>query len=209
MNILNLFRRQRVPRETPPGESGHFEVVLSGSGGQGIILAGKILAEAAAIYDQKEAVMSTSYGPEARGGASKTEVIISPDGIDYPKVVRMDVLLAMTQEAMDKYGGLLDEKGLLIIDELFVKEAPPHIKNILRAPFTDLAVEMFKAQIVANIIALGSLAAVTGAVSREALIQAVLGRVPDKALVLDRLAVDMGFKVVQDSGFKWRKGVTV
>jgi len=170
-------------------------------------LAGKILAEAAAIYDQKEAVMSISYGPEARGGASKTEVIISPASIDYPKVVRMDVLLAMTQEAMDKYGKLLDEKGLLIVDELFVKDVPSHIKNILKAPFTDLAVEMFKAQIVANIIALGSLAAITRAVSREALIQAVLGGVPDKALVLDRLAVDMGFKVVQDRNIKWRRGI--
>jgi 2-oxoglutarate ferredoxin oxidoreductase subunit gamma len=207
MNILELFRKQRAPRETPLSESGYFEIVLSGSGGQGIVLAGKILAEAAAIYDCKEAVMSISYGPEARGGASKTEVIISPAGINYPKVVHMDVLLAMTQEAMDKYGSLLDEKGLLIIDELFVKEVPPRIKNILKAPFTDLAVEMFKAQIVANIIALGSLAAVTGAVSREALIKAVLGSVPDKALVLDRLAVDMGFKVVQDKGFKWIRGV--
>ena len=206
MNILKLFRRHRPPRETPPSKSGHFEIVLSGSGGQGIVLAGKILAEAAAIYDRKEAVMSISYGPEARGGASKTEVIISPDSIDYPKVVHMDVLLAMTQEAMDKYGGLLDGKDLLIIDELYVKEVPPHIKNILKAPFSDLAVEMFKAQIVANIIALGSLAAVTGAVSREALIQAVLGGVPDRALVLDRLAVDLGFKIVQERGFKWQKG---
>ncbi|MDP2942126.1 MAG: 2-oxoacid:acceptor oxidoreductase family protein [Candidatus Omnitrophota bacterium] len=207
MNILNLFRRHRLPRETPPSESEHFEIVLSGSGGQGIVLAGKILAEAAAIYDQKEAVMSISYGPEARGGASKTEVIVSSNSIDYPKVIHMDVLLAMTQEAMDKYGGLLDEKGLLIIDELYVKEVPPQIRNILKAPFSDLAVEMFKAQIVANIIALGSLTAVTKVVSREALIQAVLGSVPDKALVLDRLAVDLGFKVVQDRGFKWRRGV--
>ena len=182
-------------------------MVLSGSGGQGIVLAGKILAEAAAIYDKKEAVMSISYGPEARGGASKTEVIISSGSIDYPKVVHMDVLLAMTQEAMDKYGNLLDGESLLIIDDLYVKEVPPKIKNVLKAPFSDLAVEVFKAQIVANIIALGSLAAVTGAVSREALIQAVLGGVPDKALVLDRLAVDMGYKIVQDKGFKWLRGI--
>ena len=80
-----------------------FEIRLSGAGGQGLILIGKILAEAAAIYDGKNATQSQSYGPEARGGASRSEVIISDGDIDYPKATNIDLLLAMTQEAVDKY----------------------------------------------------------------------------------------------------------
>ncbi|RKY44545.1 MAG: 2-oxoacid:ferredoxin oxidoreductase subunit gamma, partial [Candidatus Neomarinimicrobiota bacterium] len=80
-----------------------YELRLSGSGGQGLILIGKILAEAAAIYDGKNATQSQSYGPEARGGASRSEVIISDGEIDYPKAMKLDLLLALTQEACDLY----------------------------------------------------------------------------------------------------------
>src|SRR5512135_2280078 len=90
MNILKLFNRRRPSRKEALAPE-RFEIALSGSGGQGIVLAGKILAEAASIYDGKEAVMTQSYGPEARGGASKTEVIISSVHIDYPKVIDMNV----------------------------------------------------------------------------------------------------------------------
>ncbi|MDP3786829.1 MAG: 2-oxoacid:acceptor oxidoreductase family protein [Candidatus Omnitrophota bacterium] len=204
MNILNLFRRHRVPRETPPSESGHFEIVLSGSGGQGIVLAGKILAKAAAIYDQKEAVMSISYGPEARGGASRAEVIISSAKIDYPKVMHTDILLTLTQEALDRYGDLLAPEGLLIADETFVEQIPPRFANVFKAPFCALALKLLDAPIVANIIALGALVAITGVVSKEALIRAVLEHAPEKVLISDRLSVDMGFKAVRDSGFQWR-----
>jgi 2-oxoglutarate ferredoxin oxidoreductase subunit gamma len=80
-----------------------YEIRLSGEGGQGLVLAGKILAEAAAIYDERNATQSQSYGPEARGGASKSEVIISDGEIDYPKAEKLDLQLALTQEALDKY----------------------------------------------------------------------------------------------------------
>ena len=91
--------------------SPRYEARLSGSGGQGLILAGKILAEAAAIYENKNATQSQSYGPEARGGASKSEVIISDGDIDFPKATRLDVLLCLTQEACDKYVADLKEDG--------------------------------------------------------------------------------------------------
>ena len=79
------------------------QIVLTGTGGQGLILAGIILAEAA-VLDGKQAIQTQSYGPEARGGASRAEVIISDEAIDYPKVQKADTLLAMSQEAFDKYG---------------------------------------------------------------------------------------------------------
>src|SRR3990172_8617479 len=98
--------------------SRQYEVRLSGSGGQGIILGGVILAEAAAIYEKKNAVQSQSYGPEARGGASKADVIISDEEIDYPKALKIDVLLALTQEACNKYIKDLKEGGVLIVDSM-------------------------------------------------------------------------------------------
>ena len=205
MNIIKLLKRHDRPRRRAADSSDRFEITLSGSGGQGMILAGKILAEAASIFDKKEAVMTQSYGPEARGGASRAEVIIRSEQIDYPKVMNVSILLAMTQEAMDKYGKLLSPDGLLIVDETFIKDVPKQFKRVLSIPFTSMALKMLENPIVANVIALGALAAVTGAVSRKALISAVLHRVPDKVIVKDRLAVDVGYKAVKDRGFKWRR----
>ena len=151
--------------------------------------------------------MTQSYGPEARGGGCRAEVIISTGAIDYPKVMKADILLVMTQQALDAYGKMLKEDGLLVADEIFVKQIPPHFKNVFRAPFTQLAMKLLELPIVVNIIALGSLAAISKIVSREALIRAALDHVPQKFLVPDRIAVDVGFKAVNDSGFKWeRKG---
>ena len=100
------------------------ELRLSGSGGQGLILAGKILAEAAAIYDGKNATQSQSYGPEARGGSSRSEVIISDAEIDYPKAINIDLLLAFTQEACDKYCKDVKENGILLVDSGYVTKVP-------------------------------------------------------------------------------------
>src|SRR5512138_1966714 len=93
-----------------------YEIRLAGEGGQGLILAGIILGEAAAIYDGKKAIQTQSYGPEARGGASKSEVIVSTSDIDYPKVTSADALVVMSQEACDKYAADLQREGLMIVD---------------------------------------------------------------------------------------------
>ncbi|MCQ9205953.1 MAG: 2-oxoacid:acceptor oxidoreductase family protein [Omnitrophica bacterium] len=206
MNILKLFKKRRVRAQTEiPDKPERLEIVLSGSGGQGMILAGKILSEAASIYDTKEAVMAQSYGPEARGGASKAEIIISSQSIYYPRVTQADILLAMTQEALDKYVMSLKKEGLLVVDDTFIKEVPQGFVNVFKAPFSALAIKLLNAPIVANIIALGAIAAITKIISREALIQAVLARVPEKILVSDRMAIDTGFKLVNDSNFQWSK----
>lgn len=206
MNIIKLFRRLRPePKLKPEFSPDRLEIVLSGSGGQGMVLAGRILAEAAAIYDQKDAVMAQSYGPEARGGASRAEIIISQGPIDYPKVMNTDVLLVMTQEALTKYGKLLRPQGLLVVDETYIKEVPSSFKNVFKAPFSTWTVKVLDTSLVANIMALGAIAAITQAVSREALIRAVLNLVPEKALILDRIAVDAGFKAVADQSFKWTR----
>jgi 2-oxoglutarate ferredoxin oxidoreductase subunit gamma len=205
MNILKLFKRSGASLKKIPSNPDRLEIVISGSGGQGVILAGRILAEAAALYDGKEAVMAQSYGPEARGGASRAEIIISEKRIHYPKVMSVDILLAMTQEALDKYGELLVPTGLLMVDETLVKKIPENFKNVFKAPFSVSALKLLGAPIVTNIVALGALVFITQAVSRNALIRTILDLVSKKVLVIDRIAVDTGFKLAQESGFQWKK----
>ncbi|MCX7781234.1 MAG: 2-oxoacid:acceptor oxidoreductase family protein [Negativicutes bacterium] len=168
---------------------------LSGSGGQGLILAGIILAEAA-IEDGKEAVQSQSYGPEARGGSSKSEVIISEKPIHYPKVVNPDFLLAMTQEALNKYATDLPDEAILVTDSTFVGEIPARFKNVYQVPITKLAKEKLGRDLFANIIALGTVAKLTDVVSIEAMEKAVLARVPKGTEEVNRQALKLGFESV-------------
>ena len=155
-----------------------YEVRLSGEGGQGLVLAGKILAEAAAIYDDLNATQSQSYGPEARGGASRSEVIISDDDIDYPKAMNIDLLLALTQESCDKYSSDLKENGILLVDEESVTHLPEGNFTVYKLPIIRTAREEVGRALVANIVALGIIAGLTNIISIEALNAAIESRVP-------------------------------
>ncbi|MGA7562711.1 MAG: 2-oxoacid:acceptor oxidoreductase family protein [Desulfobaccales bacterium] len=166
-----------------------YEIRLAGSGGQGLVLAGVILAEAAGIYDGKFVCQTQSYGPEARGGASKAEVVISDAEIDYPKAIRPDVLLALNQKSLDVFLGDLKEGGVLLVDADLVQEVPE--SGALSIPFTRMAREAGR-ELMANIVALGALAAITGAVSREALKAAVLARVPAASREMNERALEAG-----------------
>jgi 2-oxoglutarate ferredoxin oxidoreductase subunit gamma len=168
-----------------------YEIRLAGSGGQGLILAGIILAEAAGIHDGKFVCQTQSYGPAARGGASKAEVVISDAEIDYPKAIRPDVLLAMNQKSLDTYLGDLKPDGMLVVDATLVKEIPDH-HRVFAIPFTQMAREGLGKTIVANIVALGALAQLTGAVSLHSLEAAVLARVPPGTEELNRWALAAG-----------------
>lgn len=170
-----------------------YELRLSGSGGQGLILAGLILAEAGGIYDNKNVTQTQSYGPEARGGASKSEVVISESEIDYPRVTHPDLLLALTQEACDKYCGDLREEGILIVDSFRVKRVPS--LKAFSIPITQIAKKEVGRELVANIVALGIITELTGVVSREALEKAVLHRVPKGTEELNRKALEVGFRI--------------
>jgi 2-oxoglutarate ferredoxin oxidoreductase subunit gamma len=174
-----------------------FEIRLSGAGGQGLILVGKIIAEAAAIYDGKNATQSQSYGPEARGGASRSEVIISDGDIDYPKATHIDLLLAMTQEAADKYAGDVKAGGIIIVDSLYVKEIPKGKFKIYAYPITQLAEEKVGRKITANLVALGMIEKHAGIVSEEALFQAIRARVPKGTEELNIKAFRLGQEQVK------------
>jgi 2-oxoglutarate ferredoxin oxidoreductase subunit gamma len=176
-----------------------YEIRLSGSGGQGLILIGKILAEAAAIYDGKNATQSQSYGPEARGGASRSEVIISDGDIDYPKATNIDLLLAMTQEAVDKYAAEVKSGGIIITDASYVRNEPTGDFKVYNFPITEIAEEKIGRKIVANIIALGAIERLAKVVSPEAIISAIRARVPKGTEEMNITAFKHGQELIKSN----------
>lgn len=173
------------------------EIRLSGSGGQGLLLCGIVLAEAA-IIDGKNAVQTQSYGPEARGGASKSEVIISDGGIYYPKVRKPDIFLALTQEAYDKYVNSISEDGIVIADQS-VKLSDVKCKGKYSLPILKTASEVVGKAMVANIVALGTINQITKLVSPDALEEAVLNRVPKGTEELNRKALKTGGAICENA----------
>ncbi|MEW6031590.1 MAG: 2-oxoacid:acceptor oxidoreductase family protein [Bacillota bacterium] len=172
---------------------------LSGRGGQGIILAGILLAEAA-LRDGLNVVQTQVYGPESRGGASKAEVIVSRGPISYPKVVRPDVLLVMSQAAVDRYAGTLKEEGLLVVDTTYVHSVPAVKGRVVERPISGVARDRLGREIVASTVAAGLLVGLTGVVGVESLRDAVKARVPGGTLDLNLKALEAGFELAETSG---------
>lgn len=173
------------------------DIRISGAGGQGVILSGIILAEASAIYDGTNAVQTQAYGPEARGGASRSEVIISEEKVNYPKVIKADILVALTQEAYDKYSSDLKSGGTLIIDSVINQEAELE-GEICDLPLLEVTKEKLGTKRVANIVALGILARVTSVVSIEALKNVIPKRVPEDTEEINLQALKLGQRLVED-----------
>ena len=168
------------------------EIRLAGFGGQGIISAGVILGKAAALYGGKEAVLTQSYGPEARGGACAAELVISDEPIDYPLVSQPDFVVCMSQEAFNKYGAAVAEGARLVVDTDLVQSSTR--KGWLRhVPATRLAEELGN-RMCANVVMLGFFAAVTGVVPREALEEAVRTTMRPRFVDLNLRAFAQGFE---------------
>lgn len=171
------------------------EIRLSGSGGQGLILAGIILAEAA-ILDGKNTIQSQSYGPEARGGASKAEVIISDNVINYPKVRNCDLMLSLTQVACDKYISQLNAGGILIIDDSIEKPNRNDI-TVYKLPIIKTAATDIGRIMVSNIVALGALNGISNIVNENSLKKAILNRVPRGTENLNENAFNAGLHLAK------------
>jgi 2-oxoglutarate ferredoxin oxidoreductase subunit gamma len=168
---------------------------------------GIILAEAIGIYDGKYVAQTQSYGPEARGGSSKSEVIVSDEEIDYPKAMKLDLLLAMNQKSCDEFYPDLKPDGVLIVDSTFVTQIPT--PKAFQVPFTRIAREKFKREVVANIIALGALSQLTPIVSAKAIESAVLARVPKGTEKLNRDALRAGMNAAKRAKKVWMKSEVV
>jgi 2-oxoglutarate ferredoxin oxidoreductase subunit gamma len=179
--------RQEARRELED----RYEVRLAGEGGQGMILAGVILAEAAAVHDGLNAVQTQSYGPEARGGASRSEVIVARGEVDYPKVMSADFLLCMSQEACDKFYSGVKDDGWIVVDASTVSRLPSH--RAFGVPITQIAEETTGRRITASMVALGLIGGLSGVVSRKALEKAVADRVPAGTEEMNLKALAAGF----------------
>jgi 2-oxoglutarate ferredoxin oxidoreductase subunit gamma len=173
------------------------EIRLAGSGGQGLILAGIILAEAAILFEDLNAIQTQSYGPEARGGASKSEVIISDSDISYPKCENVDVLLALTQKSLDAYHSDLKRGGILVVDEDLVDEFPNGSTRLYKIPCTAIARDQIGKTFVANIVALGALSELLDFITPNSIERAVLRRVPKGTEEINKKALNAGREAIK------------
>lgn len=172
------------------------ELRVAGFGGQGVILAGVVIARAAGVYDDQEVAQTQSYGPEARGGACKCDVVISDDRILYPKVNDPHYLLCMSQPAMDRYGKELRPDTLVLVDSTLVQKAPEGVR-VAQVPATAIAEEELGKRMAANMVMLGALARVTQVTTLESLRKAVRDSVPPKFLDLNLRALEAGYERVR------------
>ena len=180
-------------------KTGTKEIIITGFGGQGIVLAGRILGQAAALGDRMESTLIQAYGPEARGGACSAQVIISEEVIHYPYVRHPDILICMSQSGFDKFIDVIKPEGILIIDQDLVRQRIE--RGFFSIPSTRMAEELGR-KMMANIIMLGFFASVTGAVTLESARDAVKTSVPKGTEEMNITAFNKGY----DYGLALLKG---
>jgi 2-oxoglutarate ferredoxin oxidoreductase subunit gamma len=173
-------------------------IVFSGSGGQGVITAAIILAEAAVLHEGLIAVQSQSYGPEARGGASRSDVIIADTEIRYPKVIQPNILVCLTQEAYNKYAGLVRPNGLLLTDSHYVKEERTTDAKQVELPMYKSVMDKIGRPVVFNICMLGALVGLMPLVKVDSLTRVLESRIPPGFLDLNKQALELGLKLARD-----------
>lgn len=169
------------------------EIRIAGTGGQGVILASIVLAEAAGVCENRQVVQTQSYGPEARGGASRADVIISDEPILFPKCRLLDVLVCLSQQAVVEYMSDLKVRGLAIIDSFHVRECPR--ENALCLDLSETARRELGRELFTNIVTLGALARVTGVVKLESLEKSIANRVPEHTVELNQKALRAGWEL--------------
>ena len=179
------------------------EIRIGGFGGQGVIMTGIVIGKAASLYDGNHAVQTQSYGPEARGGASKSEVVISDEPIEFPEVQAPDIFIAMSHTALMKYKDDSKEGGILIIDPDLVNEEEitgfvdeKKIK-LFRAPATRTATEVIGLRLVANIVILGAIVKAADIVSVESAKKAILESVPKGTEEKNIQAFEEGYNLIE------------
>ncbi len=173
-------------------------IIFSGSGGQGIITSAIILAEAATLHESLNAVQSQAYGPEARGGSSRSDVIISDKEIRYPKVIEPNILVCLTQAAYNEFASLIRPGGILLTDKFFVK----HEKKVdARLVELDMHREVLKEigrPIVFNICMLGAFIAITKLVKESSIMKVLEKRIPHGFLDMNKNALELGITMAPD-----------
>ncbi len=172
-------------------------MVFSGSGGQGVITAAIILAESAVLFEDLIAVQSQSYGAAARGGATRSDVVISDTTIHYPKVIQPNVLVCLTQEAYSSFSSIIRPGGLLITDTRFVKTERKVDARQRELPMYQTVVEKIGKPIVFNICMLGAVISLTGIVKPESIMKVLQTRIPKDFIKMNQKALNLGITLGQ------------
>jgi 2-oxoglutarate ferredoxin oxidoreductase subunit gamma len=175
-------------------------LVFSGSGGQGVITAAIILAEAAVLHENLIAVQSQSYGPEARGGATRSDVIIAESPIYFPKVIQPNVLVCLTQQAYANYFSILRPGGLFVTDSRYVKLGKKVDARQVELPMYETVMEKIGRPIVFNICMLGTLIGLTKLVRPESIIKVLETQIHPNFLDMNRQALEIGLKLTEGLG---------
>ncbi len=191
---------------TPKVHLDRFEIRFSGTGGQGVITLGKLLGSAMALGHGYNVTQTQSYGPEARGGSSRCDLVISSEPISYPKTEHLDLLVALSQEACNKYYPYLKPNGVLLIDSGLVKQTPSNV--FIGLPFTELTQKRIEVVQATNVVVLGAITFLMPFARRELIRKALKDTLPPKIHKLNFKAFNLGFnqakKNVGESIARWR-----
>ena len=179
---------------------GRYEVRIGGFGGQGVVTMAVVAGETASLYDKKFVVQTQSYGPEARGGASKSEIVISDEEVDFPKVQAPDVFVVLSRAAYLEYVAGLKDDGILIIDEDLVKlesDLPDKMK-VYKIPATRIADKEVGNKQATNVVMLGAFAVITKVLSIEGLTSQIKEKWP-RFVKSNMLALELGMKAGEEA----------
>lgn len=174
-----------------------YKIVFSGSGGQGVITAAIILAEAAVVYDNLHAVQTQSYGPEARGGATRSDVIISDEKINFPKVTTPNLLVCLTQEAYNKFSNIVMPGGTIITDSKYVTTSKSDAVQLV-LPMYDTVIEKIGNPICFNTCMLGTVVKISNLVKFESIIKVFESKIPQKFIEMNIKALKAGMDLVNN-----------
>ena len=174
-------------------------IVFSGSGGQGVITAAIILAKAAVLFENKNAIQSQSYGAAARGGATRTDIVIADSQINFPKVIQPNILVSLTQESYNKFSPIIRPGGMLLVDSRYVTigKKVDAIHRVL--PMFDTVIKEIGKPIVFNICMLGALIGITKLIKPESILKVLETTIPSGFMEMNRKALDMGLKMGEAS----------
>ena len=172
-------------------------LVFSGAGGQGVITAAIVLAEAAVLHEGLNATQAQSYGPEARGGATRSDVIIADSAIRYPKVIQPNVLVCLTQEAYAKFYSIIRPGGLLLTESRFVSKSSKVDARQIELSMYETVMEQLGKPIVFNICMLGAVIGLTDLVQPESIMKVLENRIPQEFIEINRKALELGMELVK------------
>lgn len=170
-------------------------LVFSGSGGQGVITAAIMLAEAAVIFEGKNAIQSQSYGAAARGGSTRSDVIIDDAQIYFPKVVQPNILISLTQESYNTFAPIIRPGGLLLVDSKYVTVGKKVDARHISLPMYDTVMKEIGKPIVFNICMLGALIGISGLVKPESILKVLETNIPEDFMEMNKKALNIGLSM--------------